>query len=560
MYYKYNDYLYRNRCIFEIVKTINIIVLKNILLIGTFLLLLFSCNKEQNIVKEDINLNESITSESIINLIDEIKKADRKQDVDLQIDKSIELANIFIQIFEMDQALKYLNAANDLAKNNNKQGRLNSIYYAIGEIYLQSEDYEKAKGYFLKSYQLSILQNEGEQIISDLMKIGFVFHKQNSLDSARYYYKKILKILEANDSKIILPLLYNKLADLYVDEGLFSDAKILYQKGIDSSFFYHNNNYLDLLYLNLGKTYSGLNNFEVAHQLFLKCDSIIDINNNITLKQECNYWLLRNSIIKKSKLELLKYLDANKFLTDSITNYQNKKWKKNADFNYKLGRKESELFLLQEQNYYQKIKFILGFIILLLIAIILIIIVRNKNRKMHQELLLLSKDNELKKLREKQLEEEAKKVKRELEIKNKEILANSLVLLNKNELIENLEAIVKKIQVPDNTENKQAVDEIQSLLRDNTNQENIWNDFKIHFEKVHQDFFDKLTTIHPDLSENDIRLSAYLLIGMQNQEIANISFISTDSVRKRKQRLREKLNLESGKDLVLYLKDLNTAN
>ena len=94
------------------------------------------------------------------------------------------------------------------------------------------------------------------------------------------------------------------------------------------------------------------------------------------------------------------------------------------------------------------------------------------------------------------------------------------------------------------------------LLRDNTNQDNIWSDFKIHFEEVHQDFFNKLKDKHPNLSENDTRLCAYLKIGMQNQEIANIAFISPESVRKRKQRLREKLNLESGNELISYIEGI----
>jgi len=521
------------------------------------IIFIVSCKKQnnENIINE-VKLNENVNSSAILNLINDIKIAENKHNTDLQINKNIELSNIFIQIYEIDQALKYLNTAYSLAKNSNKQEYLNTIFYSIGNIYLINNEYEKAKKYFLKSYKLSLLQNEGEQVISDLMKIGFVFHKQNKLDSARFYYKKILEIVDANDSKKILPLLYNKLANLYVDEGLFNEAKTLYKKGIDTSYFYNNNKYLDVLYLNLGKTYSGLNKFEKAQTLFLKCDSIININGNTTLKQECNYWLLRNSIIKKSKLELLKYLDDNKFIADSISDYQNMKWKRNAEFNYKLGKKESELFLLQEQNYNQKIKFILVVIILLLVAVILIIIVRNKNKKISQKLFILSKENEINELREKQLQEESEKVKKELEIKNKEILSNSLVLLNKNELIENLKVIVKKIKIVDNKESKKVVDEIHSLLRDNTNQENIWNDFKIHFEKVHQNFFDKLKEKHPDLSENDTRLCAYLKIGMQNQEIASIAFISPESVRKRKQRLREKLNLDSGKDITQYITSL----
>ncbi len=522
-------------------------------LVWGIFLVFSSCNTKNSTKNiQDINLNENVSSQIIFNIIDEIKSAKKSNNFNLQIEKNIELADIFIQIYETDQSLKYLQTALLLAKNNNKQENLNTIYYKIGNIYLLNNDYEKAKEYFSKSYRLSVLQNEGDNIISDLMKLGFVFHKQNKLDSARYYYKKIITIIEANDSKKILPLLYNKLGNLYLDEGLFNEAKLLYKKGIDTSLFYNNTKYLDGLYLNLGKTYSGLNKFDSAHYSFLNCDSLI--HNNSALKTECNYWLLRNRIVEKSKLELIKYLDDNKLIADSITNTQNRRWKRYAEFNYKLGKNENELILLQERNYNQNLRFIFVFIVLVLIGLIIFIVLRNKNKKINQKLLLVSKENEITKLKEKQLQDETLKMKKELEIKHKEILSNSLILLNKNELIENLKNNVKKIQVIDNKDNKSIVDNILSLLRDYTNQDNIWNDFKIHFEKVHQDFFDKLKQKHPDLTENDTRLCAYLMIGMQNQEIANISFISPESVRKRKQRLREKLGLETGKDISGYIK------
>lgn len=515
---------------------------------------MYSCtNQEKTNKLSVINLNDDINSELIINTIDELKTADKKHNVNIQIEKSIELSNLFFQIHETDQALKYLNSALLLSKQNNENEQLNVIYHKLGDIYLFNNNYDKAKKYFSKAYELSMLQNEGENVISDLMKLGFIVHKQDNIDSARFYYRKILKIVEANNTKEELVNIYIKLAELYEDEGLFKEAKILYKQVLDTSKLYNIHKDIDLLYLNLGKLYSGQNKFDSANYFLLKSDSIINLNNNTELKTECNYWLLRNNILKKSNNELVGYLDYNKEIRDSINLYQNEKWQRYAEFNYKLGKKEAKLVYLQEKNYNQKTKFILLIITFLLLGFVLILLIKNKNKKLNQKLILLSKENEIKELKEKQLEAEAERIKLELEIKNKEVLSNSILLLNKNEMLENLKNIAKKIDVSNNKENKLLVDEILGLLRDNTNQDNIWNDFKIHFEEVHQDFFNKLKDKHPDLSENDTRLCAYIKIGMQNQEIANIAFISPESVRKRKQRLREKLNLESGNELVNYI-------
>ena len=499
-------------------------------------------------------MNESINSEEIYNIINEVELAEKEHDVDLQILKNIELADIFTKIYEKEQALYYLNKALLLSNKFEKKENLNIIYHKIGDLYLLNNNYESAKEYFLNAYKLSILQSEGENSISDLMKLGFVVHKQNDLDSARYYYKKILKIVDANDSKETLPLIYSKLAEIYEDEGLFNEAKLLYKQGIDTSYYYKINTNIDLLYLSLGRVYSGLNIFDSAQIFLKKCDSVIKTNNNLELKTECNYWLLRNEIMQEPNNELLERLDYNKIKNDSIGLQMNAKWRQYAEFNYKLGKKEADLKYLQVINRNQQLKYIFIIVILLLVVIIVAIFIINRNKKLKQELTLISKENEIKKLKEKQLQEEASLIKRELEIKNKEVLSNSLILMNKNEVLKSIKNKVNNIQVNDN--NKLVVNEILSLLRDSTNQDNIWNDFKIHFEKVHQDFFNKLKEKHPDLSENDIRLCAYLLIGMQNQEIANISFISPESVRKRKQRLKERLGLELGKDLVKYIKSI----
>jgi len=70
-----------------------------------------------------------------------------------------------------------------------------------------------------------------------------------------------------------------------------------------------------------------------------------------------------------------------------------------------------------------------------------------------------------------------------------------------------------------------------------------WKDFKLHFEKVHRDFFQKLRNQCPGLTENDLRLCAYIRIGMRIKQIAQMLSVSSESVKTNRYRLRKKLDL-----------------
>jgi len=80
-----------------------------------------------------------------------------------------------------------------------------------------------------------------------------------------------------------------------------------------------------------------------------------------------------------------------------------------------------------------------------------------------------------------------------------------------------------------------------------------WASFKNHFEKNHVNFFINLKNDFPDLSQTDLRMCSYFLIDLNTHEIAQVCGISTDAVRKRKQRLKEKLNLSNETDIAILL-------
>ena len=547
--------------------------------------LLLSCNN----IEKKININSDkefeelyAENEELINELDFnkaiynnkalISYAKKKKDIDKEILINIQIGTLYKKYGEINHALKYYLVSLKLSKKNNNKKHLRLIYHEIGSIYLENNNLIEADKYFKLSYNISKLQSKPNNLIEDLMKLGLIKDQLNQMDSAYFYYKKILQIIDVNQLKTYLPNAYKDLGNLYFKQSLFEESKLLYKKAIDTALV--QNNLLDIgeYYFNLGKTYSGLLKYDSAKIYFFKADSVLQKQNNHKLLSECNYWLTKNELLQKSELEAIRYLDFSRAWKDTVIFKKNSQWHDKIQTNFKIEEKEEEIDLLETKNLYQKIIFVSISIIVLLLMYILYKTLKNRNKKLKQQNLIVEKEKEIIELKEKQTKTEkikleqdlinqkllqknqANQIKLELEQKNKEILTNAMVLSNKNELLTNLEQLVSKLK-DNNPDNKETVKKIQSLLRDSVNQESIWTDFKVHFEKVHQNFFSKLKVEHNDLSQNDLRLAAYLKIGLQNKEIANILFITPESVRKRKQRLREKLSLSS-QDIVEYIDKL----
>jgi hypothetical protein len=80
--------------------------------------------------------------------------------------------------------------------------------------------------------------------------------------------------------------------------------------------------------------------------------------------------------------------------------------------------------------------------------------------------------------------------------------------------------------------------------------------FEIQMDELHQEFFKKLKENFPDLSNNDLRLCAYLKIGLNTKEIAEILNIQPSSFYISRSRLRKKLNLKPEENLYSFLNEV----
>ena len=170
-------------------------------------------------------------------------------------------------------------------------------------------------------------------------------------------------------------------------------------------------------------------------------------------------------------------------------------------------------------------------------------LLENKQIELESANLALSNENLL--LEKKQLE-------MDLAFKNKELTTQVMYMAQKNEFINLIHAKVKSILPRLNDEAKQLVEELSDELK-NKNSMKAWNDFEIHFQHVHTDFYNRLSEKYPGLTPGEIKLCAFLRMNMSSKDIASLTFQSLKSVEVARTRLRKKLDLPRDENLVAYL-------
>jgi DNA-binding NarL/FixJ family response regulator len=77
--------------------------------------------------------------------------------------------------------------------------------------------------------------------------------------------------------------------------------------------------------------------------------------------------------------------------------------------------------------------------------------------------------------------------------------------------------------------------------------------FNIAFYSVHEYFNRNLTSKYSNLTNNDLKLCAFLRLGMSTKDIASILYQTNDSVKVSRSRLRKKLGLEQSQNLQVFL-------
>ncbi len=393
-----------------------------------------------------------------------------------------------------------------LRKNNTKA--LAGLWMNLGLIQGKLKHHDSALAYFRKA-EMSYAEREQEfNLASVNINIGSAYKNMNDLDSAAYYYKKALKIGRENNFPVKITAATNSLGNISRAKGNHEQALVYYKEALRISKKIKTKKSIAGNYYNIARTYASLKNYKEAY------------------KYRELHFKVYDSVFKKETLEKVNQLEVQ---------YQTEKKEK------ALLVQEGEINKLNQRVKVSNLtKSIYGIGMFSFLAIAGLLYFGFKQR---------IKKNRI--AREKQ---EAI-YKQEIEFKKKELTSQTMHLVQKNSFIQELKENLEKIrQSPELF--KVEFRRLITLLKKENAEDKDWEIFKSYFSEVHNDFDIRIKELNTDITEKEIRLAAFLRMNLTTKEIATMLNVLPDSVKKSKYRLKVKLGLGKGQELISFLSSL----
>jgi ligand-binding sensor domain-containing protein/DNA-binding CsgD family transcriptional regulator len=146
----------------------------------------------------------------------------------------------------------------------------------------------------------------------------------------------------------------------------------------------------------------------------------------------------------------------------------------------------------------------------------------------------------------------------EINFKNSELASSAMHLVKKGELLTKIKTdLAHVMKVSDNPQAASELKKMMKSLGEDDNMDKEWENFTKHFDKVHSDFIVSLKETHPSITNNEIKLCAYLRMNLSTKEIAQLMNISVRGVEISRYRLRKKLGIGTETNLFDYLIQLH---
>ncbi|MCR9252778.1 MAG: DNA-binding response regulator [bacterium] len=137
-------------------------------------------------------------------------------------------------------------------------------------------------------------------------------------------------------------------------------------------------------------------------------------------------------------------------------------------------------------------------------------------------------------------------LKNEIELKNRKLSTTSMLIVEKNGLLQDFHNDIEQLEKIASSDNGNVSKELTTLrkrIHNHIDIDSSWETFKLHFDEVHPHFFSILHKRYGEISHKDLKLCAYLKLGMDNKQIARLLNISPSSTRTALTRLKKKMGL-----------------
>jgi len=403
------------------------------------------------------------------------------------------MGNCFYQVGDEKQALVYAEKAYELTnKGANEELLFKTAINYAMLLHLVEKDVEKVDSLISVVMKSSYAKANPDMLSAGYQNLATFYYSIGELNEAEKRYQKALEVASASSFESA-PGIHMGLGQIYLEKERYTDARDQFKKGLNKS-----TSRKDLLmsYENLAKVYTVINQADSA----------------------THYW--------NKHIELLRAIEEDR-IQDLLL-----KSKTNTD----IVIKDGQIKLLNEQAKVDALNAVVKrntIIALVIVVILLSVIIVLFSRKKKKELAL----NEA-----------------ELKLKNQKLVSLSLQINQKNQTLHDFEKSLEENQ--DSVDDPILLNSIKRSLKKSLQIDEDWKNFEIFFNDLHEGFYDKLKEDYPELSSSELKICSLSKLRFSLKEIAQTLFLSVDSVKSARYRIRKKLNISTEVDLADFLNSL----
>lgn len=446
---------------------------------------------------------EDLYSEAVENYYSALHIYEEEKDTAEMIKTYNSLGLTYQKMSDIQSAYRYLNAASEILKKYEDKKLKSYVLNNLGMLKEDTQEHDSALVYYHESLALKQGLQDSAAIAHTLNNISVVLLSKGNYRASLDYCLQSKIIKKAISDTAGLATAFMNIANLYGYLGKMDSVKWYLDRGIPFARASRSPIYLSGFY----KNYSELYRYTGKHDsALIYMDSVMITENRVfdekLASEVAQYQTLYN--LEKKELQLEQQRFENKLLRQK-----------------------------EKQSRQQKILLLVIAVALLIILLLVFLMLRSNKRASRNKQDLLDK---------------------KLELKSKELMANSNLILHKQELLNDIKTLLRGLQKRHTDIPDEIFREIDDKFRQDLNKEHDWEKFKIHFEQIHEDFFEKLKSDFPRLTESDTRHCAYIKIGLTTKEIASTLNIHPSSVQRSRVRLKKKLGLDRSQNLQDFIR------
>lgn len=452
----------------------------------------------------------------------------------------INISNLYFAIGEIENAkLKVKEAESNFLLYNDdrkKEIGLNTVNGNLGLFSSYDKDYKTALKLYLKVLNSRKLINDtdGEmysyaQLVDASLNLGDLFQANEYYNKASILYNKL--------KTTTLSLKSSYLQRNYAYIFLVFGQKFFLDNEFNNALDYLNNSkkflseftdelpYIDSM---ISKCFLGLNDYQNAETSAINNLS----REKLTIDQKkANYIVLENVYKQTGDINNLIKVKDSLIKMSSISNVLN--------VGGAFSKLETQILLAKKQSELNesKIRYNTYLYILIIGSVVLIF-----------SLITIRINYNYQKEKNSRLEIEQNITQSILKKKQLELVSKTNFIAQRNEYLDSLKKSIKKIR----KEKKSNADLSQGIEKDIDKiigSEKIFKNFESQFTEVYPDFFKILVKRYGKLSQNDLRLCAYIKMNQTTNQIAQITGVSIRTVETQRYRLSKKLKLGESEDL-----------